>query len=107
MFSIKVARFLAPNIKLLEIDVPRIARKREAGQSVIVRVHEHGERIPLTIADSNRQTITYSAIWHIVYRRGEAEMPARAEEIHHARAEGVRPPRCSPHLLVCMSDVDD
>jgi ferredoxin--NADP+ reductase len=62
MFSIKDARFLAPDIKLLEIDAPRIARKREAGQFVIVRVHEHGERIPLTIADSNRQTGTITII---------------------------------------------
>jgi ferredoxin--NADP+ reductase len=53
MFLIKRASFLAPDIKLLEIEAPRIAQKREAGQFVIVRVHEHGERIPLTIADSD------------------------------------------------------
>lgn len=53
MFPIKEATFLAPDVKLLRIEAPRIARRREAGQFVIVRVHEHGERIPLTIADSN------------------------------------------------------
>jgi hypothetical protein len=53
MFLIKSARFLAPDIKLLEIEAPQIARKREAGQFVIVRVHERGERVPLTIADSD------------------------------------------------------
>jgi ferredoxin--NADP+ reductase len=53
MFAIVEARFLAPDIKLFRIEAPRIARKRLAGQFVIVRIHEHGERIPLTIADSD------------------------------------------------------
>ena len=53
MFQIVEARFLAPDIKLLKIEAPLIARKRKAGQFVIVRVDDHGERIPLTIADSN------------------------------------------------------
>jgi ferredoxin--NADP+ reductase len=53
MFEIKEARQLAPGIKLFVIETPRIARKRQAGQFVIVRVHDHGERIPLTIADSD------------------------------------------------------
>ncbi len=53
MFSIVEAWFLAPDIKLLKIQAPLIARKRKAGQFVIVRVHEHGERIPLTIADAD------------------------------------------------------
>ncbi|MCA9263200.1 MAG: sulfide/dihydroorotate dehydrogenase-like FAD/NAD-binding protein [Planctomycetales bacterium] len=52
MYPIQEARFLAPDIKLFRITAPRIARRRQAGQFVIVRVHEHGERIPLTIADS-------------------------------------------------------
>jgi ferredoxin--NADP+ reductase len=53
MYRILAARFLAPDVKLLEIAAPYIARKRQAGQFVIVRVHERGERIPLTIADSS------------------------------------------------------
>jgi ferredoxin--NADP+ reductase len=53
MFKIIDARFIAPDIKRIEIEAPRIARKRRAGQFVIVRLHEHGERIPLTIADSD------------------------------------------------------
>jgi ferredoxin/flavodoxin---NADP+ reductase len=50
MFPIVEARFLAPDIKQLTIFAPRIARRQKAGQFVIVRVHERGERIPLTIA---------------------------------------------------------
>jgi ferredoxin--NADP+ reductase len=62
MYRIQDARFLAPDIKLLKIEAPRIARKRKAGQFVIVRVHEHGERIPLTIADADPKTGTITII---------------------------------------------
>ena len=60
MFPIIEAEFLAPDIKRFVIEAPRIARKRQAGQFVIIRLHERGERIPLTIADGDpsRGTIT-------------------------------------------------
>jgi ferredoxin--NADP+ reductase len=60
MFRILAAEFLAPDIKRFVIQAPRIAHKRQAGQFVIVRVYDHGERIPLTIADGDleRGTIT-------------------------------------------------
>jgi ferredoxin--NADP+ reductase len=53
MFRILDARFLAPDIKLFRVEAPRVARKQRPGQFVIVRVHGHGERIPLTIAGSD------------------------------------------------------
>jgi ferredoxin--NADP+ reductase len=53
MYAIREARFIAPDVKLFRIEAPRVARKRKAGQFVILRVHEHGERIPITIADSS------------------------------------------------------
>ena len=52
-YSIAEARFLAPDVKLFRVVAPRVARKQQPGQFVIVRIHEHGERIPLTIAESN------------------------------------------------------
>jgi ferredoxin/flavodoxin---NADP+ reductase len=55
MFEILEARFIAPDVKLFRIQAPRVARKRQAGQFVILRVHEHGERIPITIADSSAE----------------------------------------------------
>ncbi len=60
MFRIVQAEFLSPDIKRFVIEAPRIARKRQPGQFVIVRVYGRGERIPLTIADGNveRGTIT-------------------------------------------------
>jgi ferredoxin--NADP+ reductase len=55
MFQITEARFIAPEVKLFRIQAPRVARKRQPGQFVILRVHEHGERIPITIADSDAE----------------------------------------------------
>jgi ferredoxin--NADP+ reductase len=60
MFRIVTAEFLAPDIKRFVIEAPRIARKQQPGQFVIVRIYARGERIPLTIADGDaeRGTIT-------------------------------------------------
>ena len=53
MHKIISASFIAPNIKRFTIEAPKIAQKRKAGQFVIIRTNDHGERIPLTIADSD------------------------------------------------------
>jgi len=60
MFRILEAEFIAPGIKRFAIEAPRIARKHQPGQFVIVRVYDHGERIPLTIesSDPERGVIT-------------------------------------------------
>jgi ferredoxin--NADP+ reductase len=60
MFPIRSAAFLAPDVKRFEVEAPRIAHKQRPGQFVIVRVYDHGERIPLTIADADpgRGTVT-------------------------------------------------
>ncbi len=59
-FEIVEARFLAPDIKLFKIKAPLIAEKQKPGQFVIIRIHDRGERVPLTIADADpaRGTIT-------------------------------------------------
>ncbi|QDV35232.1 sulfide/dihydroorotate dehydrogenase-like FAD/NAD-binding protein [Tautonia plasticadhaerens] len=60
MFPILDAEPLAPEIMKFVVEAPRVARKRQPGQFVIVRLHDRGERIPLTIADADpgRGTIT-------------------------------------------------
>jgi ferredoxin--NADP+ reductase len=60
MHKIISANFIAPEIKRFEIEAPKIASKRKAGQFVIIRIKDGGERIPLTIADSDsfKGTIT-------------------------------------------------
>jgi len=62
MNKIVEARFLAQDIKLFEIEAPHIAKKRKAGQFIILRVHKNGERIPLTIADSDAEKGTITII---------------------------------------------
>lgn len=62
MFLIKRAEFIAPNIKRFEIEAPKIAIKRKAGQFVIIRTKPTGERVPLTIADSNKELGTITII---------------------------------------------
>jgi ferredoxin--NADP+ reductase len=62
MYKIADARFLAENIKQFKIIAPNIAKKRKAGQFVIIRLDEHGERIPLTIAGSDAENGTITLI---------------------------------------------
>ncbi len=53
VFNILEAQYLAAGIKRFVIEAPRIARRCQPGQFVIVRVHPQGERIPLTIASAD------------------------------------------------------
>ena len=62
MHKIMSAKFIAPNIKRIEISAPKIAEKRKAGHFVIIRINDHGERIPLTIADSDKEKGTITII---------------------------------------------
>ena len=62
MFKIIHAQFLAPGIKRFVIDAPRIARKQKAGQFVILRIYEEGERIPVTIENSDPERGTISIV---------------------------------------------
>lgn len=57
---------LVPNIHLIEIHAPEIARKCQPGQFVIVMPDEKGERIPLTIADWNRDKGTVTSAFMVV-----------------------------------------
>lgn len=62
MFVIQRAETLAPQIKRFVIEAPRIAKKHLAGQFVILRLREHGERIPLTIERSDPKNGTISIV---------------------------------------------
>ena len=52
MVKILGKKLLAHGVKRLELEAPEIARKARPGQFVVLRIHEEGERIPLTIADA-------------------------------------------------------
>lgn len=62
MFEITEKRQLSHTVSLFRIKAPRIALKRKAGQFIILRLHEHGERIPLTIVDSDTKEGTITII---------------------------------------------
>jgi ferredoxin--NADP+ reductase len=62
MYEILVKEDLTPVTWLFEVRAPVVARKAEAGQFVIVRIHEKGERIPLTVADCDRERGTITLV---------------------------------------------
>ncbi len=66
MYKIIKKTSLNPTVTYMEIEAPLVARKAEPGQFIILRVDEEGERIPLTIADYNREKGTVSIIFQIV-----------------------------------------
>lgn len=55
MYQIMLIEDLVPSIHLFKVEAPAVARKAQAGQFVVVRVDEKGERIPLTVADWDRE----------------------------------------------------
>lgn len=66
MFKILERRDLAPSIKLFVVDAPLVAKKAQPGQFVILRVREGGERVPLTIADYDREKGTITVVFQEV-----------------------------------------
>jgi len=68
VFEIVKKQVLAQSIKLWEVLAPEIAAKAQPGQFVIVRINDRGERIPLTIADSNRAQGSVTLIFQEVGR---------------------------------------
>jgi len=55
MYDIMVREDLVPGIHMFKVEAPAVARKAQAGQFVVVMVDEKGERIPLTVADWDRE----------------------------------------------------
>lgn len=66
MYKILKKRQLNENVMLMDIDAPFVAQKAKAGQFIILRVDEYGERIPLTVADYDREKGTITIIFQIV-----------------------------------------
>ncbi len=66
MFKIVRKKVLNPTVTLMDIYAPLVAKKAEPGQFIILRVDNTGERIPLTVADYNREKGTVTVIFQIV-----------------------------------------
>ncbi len=61
-YPIRVQERLAPRVTRYVVEAPEVARARKAGQFVIVRVSDEGERIPLTIADGDAEKGTITLV---------------------------------------------
>ena len=57
---------LNPAVTLMEVEAPLVAKKAEPGQFIILRVDEDGERIPLTVADFDREAGSITIIFQVV-----------------------------------------
>ncbi len=77
MYKILKKEVLSDVTKLMDIEAPHVARKARAGQFIIVRIDEQGERIPLTIADYNRDegliTIIFQEVGKSTMQLGKLE----------------------------------
>jgi len=80
MYQIVGREDLTPEIHLFEIDAPQVARKAQAGQFVVIRVDEKGERIPLTIADWDRQKGTVTVVFMEIGKTTQALATLKAGE---------------------------
>lgn len=69
---------LNPTVTLMRVEAPLVARKAEPGQFIILRVDEAGERIPLTVADFDRQAGSVTIIFQVV--------GATTERLNHLQA---------------------
>jgi len=81
--KITFAKELAPQTKLFEIEAEHIARRGKAGQFIILRVNDEGERIPLTIAHRDPEKGTITLVFQVVGKTTEmlADLDA-GDEIH-------------------------
>lgn len=66
MYKILKKQVLNPTVTLMEIEAPAVAKKVEPGQFIILRTDENGERIPLTVADFDREKGSVTIIYQIV-----------------------------------------
>ena len=66
MYKIVRKKELNPTVTLMDIEAPLVAQKAQPGQFIILRVDEDGERIPLTVADYDREKGTVTIIFQIV-----------------------------------------
>lgn len=66
MYRIVRKKFLTPLIALMDVDAPRMARSAKPGQFLIVRVHDKGERIPLTVCDFDSENGTVTIVTQVV-----------------------------------------
>ena len=85
MFEILKKRAITEEVFMMELFVPHIAKKRKAGQFIIIRVDEVGERIPLTIADADPEAgiirICFQVVGTTTYKLSRLEVGQRLADV--------------------------
>ena len=94
MFTIVRKERLNPTVTKMVIEAPFVARKAEPGQFIIFRTHEDSERVPLTIADYDREAGTVTIIYQVV---GGSTMELDAMEEGQAICDFVGPLGVATH----------
>ena len=94
MFTIVKKERLNPTVTKMVIEAPYVARKAEPGQFIIFRTHEDSERVPLTIADTDREAGTVTIIYQIV---GGSTMELDAMQEGEAICDFVGPRGVATH----------
>lgn len=92
MYKIVKKRVLNPTVTMLDIYAPLVAKKAQAGQFIILRVDEEGERIPLTVAGYDRAAGTVKIIFQVV---GGTTMRLNAKEKGDCISDFVGPLGCA------------
>jgi ferredoxin--NADP+ reductase len=99
MYEILAKEVLAPTIKRLKVKAPLIAAKTEPGNFIILRVDEQGERIPLTVADYEREngiiTIIFQEVGYSTKLLGKMDKGDFIQDIvgplgHHIKLDGYQ-----------------
>ena len=88
MFKILRKEELSPNVYAMDIEAPRVAKKAQAGQFIVLRVDEKGERIPLTIADFDREKGKILIVFQVI---GASTMQLAAMEAGDSLLDFVGP----------------
>lgn len=95
MYEIMAKRQLNATVTLLEINAPLIAKKALPGQFIIFRIDEKGERVPLTIADTDPEKGTVTIIFQLV---GASTKMLGAMEVGQSIQDFVGPLGVASHL---------
>ncbi len=88
MYTVVYKRALNPTVTEMKVSAPLVAKRAEPGQFIILRVDEDGERIPLTVADYDREAGTVTIIFQTV---GATTMKLAAKNVGDQIADFVGP----------------
>ncbi len=101
MFKVLASRMIVPNVHLLALRAPAVAKEAKPGQFVIIRAEEEGERMPLSLSDWDADAGTITLIFlniggttaRLAALPAGAEIRPRRRGPRSGRRRGGRPGR--------------